>query len=411
MGMFSNFMDDIESPKVNKGLLDFYINKIAKEAPDEGLTYKETGKENEYVLVSNKFPEVDISAENFPEYIKKKGINTLKELREYMYRTQQTMIFDTAKMKFGKYEVDPRKIFLNPMEKDPYPIKNIEKFYLFPPKFPNPHLVEFNFDGIKESFLVQRQPLDSKSKLWFKSVDKKPIIVSYYLDEIASTISITMDFKVIRCNDFSEAYKYSKIMDSFYTGTTKMFEFQLPRPKPDKDQAGPYNDYNTRLMEKICALEDYFSKILKTEFTFNPQVELEDEDHLFIHELYYSLILDKPFKEQRSIQHINIDRKPEDKDFYDKILSTENKHQPAAFLAHRSERRDLLGKEISIYLVENFAAIKIISVDYTEEQIILTVEEMDNGFTSGFYYTDPDLKNKESSEWLSILLKAEEIKF
>ncbi len=408
MGIFSSLKANNESRELSEALIEHYSKNVTEDETNI-FSYVKNEKD-EYLLVSKVFPELEVSVEDYPEEIKEKGIDTPEKLRKYMYRTQKPLSFDKAIMKFGEHQVDPKKILLDPKKSNPYPIEKITKFYLIPKEFPKSHAIEFDFDGKKESFLVRRQPLDSETKLWFQSVDDKPIKVSYYLDVESHTLDINIDFKINRCTDFSEALTYSRYMDAFYTGKTKLFDFCLPKPKLDLEQTDTYDNYNTRLYEKICKLEEYFSNILNREFFFNPKVMLEEEEHSLIHQLYYSLVLDTPFKMNHSIHTLELGSSSKDNQFVQMLLSSE-KEKVGALTGHRNENIKLLGEEFSISLILNYAAIRIVSTEYKENKIVLTLEETDKGFTSGFYYLESKYDSLEPEKVLEKLCNAQEINF
>lgn len=407
MGMFSEFVDDLNSTQVNKGLLNYFLNQVIEDVPENFGSYKKFS-EDSYILEPNKDIQITFNFKELPSELKKKGIKNSEMLGKYLYSTQQSMSFETAKMSSGGYEIDPRKVILEPFNENPFPIKSIDKFFIIPRKFPKPHPVEFTFGGKKEIFLLERQPSEDYSKVWIKSIDKKPLIITFLLDEETGKMNMSINFTIRRSTSIDEALKYSEYADSFFK-----HDFQiLGESIPGGDFSSKFSS-QTPFLELVKAVEQYYQDHLDASFLFDPNVELSHDEYITMHKLYYSFILNKSFKSHNSIDSITLQKDSIDTSFIDNIKKqTQEKEQYSAFMSTRSEKVNLLGKELYIEVAENFNGISMISYTEVEDKIVVSIKQHENFFSSSIYFLDKEnTENKITEEIFNILLKPEDIKF
>lgn len=404
MGMFSNFVDDLNSAQANKGLLDYFLNQAFDDIPEGFGSYKKFS-EDSYILSPNKDMQITFSFDELPNELKKKGIKNSEMLGKYLYSTQQSMSFDTVKISSDGYEIDPKKVILEPFENNPFPIKEVSKFFITPRKFPKPHPLEISFGEEKEIFHFERQPTEDFSKAWFKSIDNKPLTLSFLFDEETSKMNISIDFTIRKSNTIGEALKYSEYTDSFFQHDFSLFG--------EKIVDGNFSDEivsQTPFLKLLTDIEQYLQDNLDKSFQFDPSVELSHDEYITAHKLYYSFILNKAFKTHNSIDSLTLQKDSVDPIFLEELMENINKGKDSgAFMSTRSEKIKLLGKEIDIDIVESFSMISMINITEVEDKIVVSVKQHEDSFSSSIYFlADEKSENQDSFD---VLLDAEDIIF
>lgn len=407
MGIFSDFVDDLDSTQVNKGLLNYFLNQAIEDAPEDFGSY-EKFSEDSYILEPNKDIQISFDFKELPSELKKKGIKNSEMLGKYLYSTQQSMSFETAKMSSGGYEIDPKKVFLEPFSENPFPIKSIDKFLIVPRKFPKPHPVEFTFGAEKETFYLERQPTEDFSKVWLKSIDSKPLTITFLFDEDTGKTSLSINFTIRQSATIDEALKYSKYADSFFKHDFLIFG----EPISGGDFSNKFVS-QTPFLKLVKAVERYFQDHLDTSFLFDPKVELSHDEYIILHKLYYSFILNKSFKSHNSIDSITLQKDSTDTDFINKIKKeTLEDQQFSTFMSTRSEKITLLGKELSIKIAESFNGISMISYTEVDDKLVVSIKQHDKFFSSSIYFLNEDNDEDHlSKEAFNVLANPEDIHF
>ena len=406
MGIFSDFLDDLSQPDVNTGLLEYFSSKVLDNPSGAIFSYKKSNEGEGYILTSEAEMKLVFKGKDLPTYIKNKGITDTESLGQYLYRTQQNLNFESAKLYAGSHEIDPTKVYLTPLSETPYPMKGITNFAIIPKEFPEPHKIDFIFENAEESFLMKRQPFDSASKVWFKSVDNKPLEISYYFDESSKKLSFNLDFKILRSTSIEEGLKYSKLTDEFFKGKVSIGNEKLLIADSDATSAS-----STPLLEALLKIENYFKVNVDSNFRFNPQKHLSNDDYYFVHQLYYSLILQKAFKYHESINTFEMEKNSSNKNFTKLLAEQEVAQDKVGFMTEREERRDLLGQIINLSLMDFYQAIQIISIDETDSRIIVRFKQNNGNSASGYYYIQELPGNSDVENLKEKLTQAEEMEF
>ena len=404
MGVFADFFDDLGHTEVSKGLLDYFSSMVVDNAPESLFSYQKSSDGQGYMLTSESEMKLIFSADEIPQYIKNKGITDSESLGQYLYRTQQNLNFQSAKFYAGEYEVDPAKVYLTPLSDIPYPMKGLTKYAIIPQKFPEPHKIVFNLHSTEESFLIKRQPFDSVSKVWFKSIDNKPLEISYYFDESNRKLSFNLDFKISRSNSIEEGLKYSKITDEFFKGNFKIGNEQLQITNSDSTSTS-----NTPLLEVLLEIENYFADNVDSHFRFNPKKHLSNDDYYFVHQLYYSLILQKAFKYRTGINTFEMEKNGPNLDFAKLIVEQKGSQDELAFMTEREENRELLGQKINLSLMDFYQSIQVVNIDETDYKIMVRFKQNNGYSASGYYYIHELLKESDMEKIKGKLTQAVEI--
>lgn len=406
MGMFSNFVDDLSSAEANKGLLDYYLNQAIDDVPEGFGSYRKFS-EDSYILTPNKGVQFSLSFEEMPKELKNKDIKNTETLGKYLFSTQQSMSFDTIKMSSDGYEIDPKKVLLEPFNEDPFPIKEISKFFITPRKFPKPHSVEFTFGEKKQIFSLKRQPTEDFNKIWLKTIDDKPITLSFLFDVEREKMNISINFAVRKSRTIDEALKYSRFTDSFFA-----HDFYISGEKVSDGKFSNDIPSQTPFLKLLKEVEQYLQNNWNEDFNFDPSVELSHDEYITAHKLYYSLVLKKSFKSHNSIDSFTIPKESFDSVFFEELEEKSNeKNGTGAFTGTRDEKIYLLGKDIEINIVESFSLISMVKHTEVEDQVVVTIKQHKDSFSSSIYYLENDEKSivQKEQELFDILMKPEEI--
>lgn len=407
MGVFSNFLKDLHEPKVNKGLIEYFNQQINQTNQEDLFTYVSLdNNNNQYILRSQEAIEFDVENFEIPQKFIDKGIKTSQDLQKYIYNSQQPIDFPLTRMRSGNQEIDPKKILLNPLEENPYPVKEIDKIRLIPNEFPPSRKVSFTFGNSTEDFEIERQAYDDLNKVYFKSTDDKPLTINMFFDESEEQASLTISFKIMNSHSIEEALKYSKYHDEFFKGNLKIDNIELSGTMSTTSPPS-----TTPFLQLLFELEHTLKTKLGQDLYFNPQMNLGEEKYILAHQLYYSLCLKKAFKSNNILNNIEILKETADPDFIKALQNHKQSDNSYSFFSDRTEILNLLGAEIKINIKENYHSIKIVGIEETSDKYIVTIKSSDSGFTSGLYYLDENDDFSLDTEIISKLMNAEEIYF
>ncbi|MDT2555502.1 abortive infection system toxin AbiGii family protein [Enterococcus raffinosus] len=407
MGMFSDFVDDLNSAEANKGLLDYFLHQAVDDVPENFGSYKKFSDDS-YILAPNNDVQFSLSFDEIPRELKNKGISNSEMLGKYLFSTQQSMSFDAMKFSSDGYEIDPTKVLLEPFNEDPFPIKVISKFFIIPRKFPKAHPVEFSFGEEKEIFYLERQPSEDLNKVWLKSVDDKPLTLSFLFDEGSGKMNISIDFSIRKSKTIDDALKYSIYTDSFFQR-----DFFISGEKVSDGKFSEEIISQTPFLTLVKEVEQYLQQNLARDFMFDPSLELSHDEYITAHKLYYSLILNKSFKSHNTIDSFTIPKESFDSDFFEELAKKSmGKDGVCAFNGTRSEILHLLGKEIEVNVIEGFSMISMMKYTEVEDEVVISIKQHPDYFSSNFYYLKNLKKNNQKDQdCFDISLKPEEIVF
>lgn len=404
--MFSDFVDDLNYTHANKGLLDYFLNEAFDNVPENFGSYKKFS-DNSYILAPEKDMQITFSYEELPSELKKKGIKDSETLGKYLYSSQQSMTFETAKMSSDGYEIDPTKVLLEPFNEDPFPIKKVGRFFITPQKFPKPHPVEFTFGNEKEFFYLERQPSEDFSKVWLKSVDEKPITLSFLFDEETKKMNLSIDFAVRKSKSINQALKYSKYTDSFFNG-----DFSISGEPINGNSFSNELESQTPFLELVKVIEDFLQNNYEPNFHFDPSIELSNDEYIEAHKIYYSFILNKAFKSNNSIDSLTLQKDSIDPNVLSGIIRKTQEKELGYFMSTRSEKITLLGKDIDFKIAESFSGISMIKYTEVDDMFIVSIKQNENYFSSSIYYFDGDsISDKINEGNVDFLSNPEDIKF
>ena len=406
MGMFSDFVDDLNYTQANKGLLDYFLNEAFEDVPENFGSYQPfTG--NSYILAPEKEMQITFSYEELPSELKKKGIKDSETLGKYLYSTQQSMTFENVKMSSDGYEIDPTKILLEPFNEEPFPIKKVGRFFIIPQKFPEPHPVEFTFGNEKETFYLERQPSEDYSKVWLKTVDEKPITLSFLFDEHTGKMNLSIDFGIRKSKSIDQALMYSRYTDSFFNG-----DFSISGEPINGNSFNNELKSRTPFLEIVKDIEIFLQNNYENSFQFDPNIELSHDEYIEAHKLYYSFILTKAFKSNNNIDSLTLQKDSIDPNILSEIITKTQEKELGYFMSTRSEKISLFGKDINIKIAESFSGISMIKYTEVDDMFIVSIKQNENYFSSSIYFLDGDsISDKIKEENVDFLSEPEDIKF
>lgn len=168
----------------------------------------------------------------------------------------------------------------------------------------------------------------------------------------------------------------------------------------------------TPFLKLLKEVEQYLQNNWNEDFNFDPSVELSHDEYITAHKLYYSLVLKKSFKSHNSIDSFTIPKESFDSVFFEELEEKTNvKDGTGAFTGTRDEQIYLLGKDIKINIVESFSLISMVKHTEVEDQIVVTIKQHKDSFSSSIYYLENDEKSivQKEQELFDILMKPEEI--
>lgn len=303
--MFADFEKAFKDETIDKKIPIEILSYLSRELPD-GLKYEDAG-EGLCVLEPNADEiklEINVPTD-LPEDFKP---NTINDLMEYIYRTQQ--ILEVNPDKEGNITINDKKIKIEEFTK--YPLVEKEavnlKLYLKPDPFPDPFNIKIEGNGIIKDMLMQRQPYKSMDKRKFESIENKVIKLSYIIDEKNNSMNLNLKISVENSDNITNIIEALKIYQSFLDKTIKIAGSEM---KNGTITSSTDNNKKNGMKETI----EFWTKILdlekKMEVKFIPEFPLNREDILWFEKLYRSFIEDLPYKEYANIDSLTIPKNEE----------------------------------------------------------------------------------------------------
>jgi hypothetical protein len=277
------------------------LENINKELPNNLFCYKDSEKG---VIISPKpEKELQVKVELDPDETLRERLKNIPKEKwtDYFYRTQQRVRVKNVCMGDENKKIPIEQIGYNPLAESPKIVEN----YMYPEKFPEPFQMPIETpDGEKIILEIQRQPYDSMviSKyinVNYPAVKLEMLINEENIEQSKLTYSITPS----KANTVTEAlavirvYKYLQNGEALIDGK-KVFSPTLERKQIDSEQLSKWDDFWSCLKK----LEELLS------VSFDPSVELTEEDALFMGQLEDSLIKGKIVKWKHPFDHLHVQK-------------------------------------------------------------------------------------------------------
>lgn len=402
MGIYSDFMEDFTSSKVDPGLIEYFARHVCDDLPEGLVSYKPTEEPGIFLLSSKEPLTFTFNETEIPTVYKENGVTNAVSLIKYLYANQQSLDISSGKWTIKNYEIPSEKLILSSDSDDSN--GNITNYKIIPPKFPEPHYLEIEFGNIKKRFLFERQPYNDLSTVFFKSINHELLSLFYYYDKKEQKFSLSIDFKITQSNSIDEALKYSQMVDYFFKGDIKIQGYPLHDAKIDDSKVAS----STRFLQMLKELEYYFQDDNR-DFKFNPQLDLSHEEYEFVYQLHYSLIQKIAFRLFQSVNSIEINKSTVDSNFLEVLKKQKNDGVSLELTTTRVEERMLLGQSIKIDYTESFVGVKVVGVDEMPTKFIVTLKNTDQHYSAGFY--SPENSPMDTESLMDNLQKAKEIQY
>lgn len=356
-----------------------YLNQSLK---NDDLEYIDC-KDGNCILVSKNKQTTTISGLRFNLSDSQKKIlgnrYSISDVLEYCYNAQEKIetldvdeiLVDGKKVKIEKFSVNPFKTekFVS------------GKFYLVPNPFPKYQGIVLKNQGYTYEFNLVRLPIKSIHVQRYASKNDKSLFIDILFDNRTkeSTISATYDFNL--ANSYEEKISCATIYNGLINGSVVLEGQDQPLTK--KSEGNLISDETISLWKKIVKIEKIIGK------SFDPGIEIQDEDILLIEKLYRTLSEKKPFKTYEKLNCISLDSPPlkyNEKDL-DKDISINYVGEVTI---------TLFEQKITLYSVIGAYHIKVSSIQKQSEEYKVYFDQVSNEkpFLSQMYFLDEESLQK-----------------
>lgn len=356
--MFTNFDNVFKNSKKNeKKVPREILNVLNQEIPKE-LQYKEIENGICGIFPKNNKPlkfTTKIKLPDIPKQIKKQ-IHNFDDLYEYLYRTQKKC--EILPNEQGNIKVNNVEIKIEDFIKDVINENSMKLFELTPPSFPDPINIKIKAGHVTKIFNIERQPYESMTKVYLKSIEEDPICIKLYIsDDQKINFNISINIKNIEniseIVDICEFYKY------FLSGEFAIGDSEIKNAQLQSNPKSIFIDKNINFWKKALEVEKVFNK------KFNA-CKFEEDDYLTILRLYKSLVEKKPYKINEKITSITFD----DEKAYENCKKITGKQILIEY--ERKFEGEILGENIEFFVLERIYNCNIKEV-LREERVIKVI--------------------------------------
>ena len=172
------------------------------------------------------------------------------------------------------------------------------KFYMVPPKFPEPFELELGCEKYKRKLSFQRVPYASLDKSKFQSVNKDPLRMEFIVCEEDYSVKMTLGFDLKKANTVKDIVETVFIYNAYCDGKGLLMGHPVGRMK-DKADDKKFDEKSARFWEKVFEIEEK----LNLKF-IPPKTDIEFETICLVEQLYQNLICKKPVKQREIITSI-----------------------------------------------------------------------------------------------------------
>lgn len=381
--MFVDF-DDIfnDNPQSQYKIPTQYLDFINNDLP-KGIKY--VADKNGNLTLSSNGQEVRIGGVKFvPNERQRRVLGNnykLNDLLNYSYNSQQKI--EISPIEDGYITLNDEKFPISKLEYNPLrPIKILDgKFYLIPQKFEQNISLKLSDGKYERIVYVSRTPNDSINILSFKSKEDEPLKINYMLDMNKSDIKMNISFNFKYAKNIKDIVESIHIYNAFIEGKGYI-QGNLISINNEGKKYKEYDKNSAILWEKILMIENELNEKFDP-----PKKNIKYEEILGIEELYESLIMKRPFKDQEVINGINAKAKFNS----DKIESLQ--HRSVFFEYQAKYTVTILGKKINLSALVMVFNSKILKIDKNKENTEIILE--DESDTKNRYISTMYFKNKD----------------
>lgn len=296
--MFSNFEKAFsEKSAIEEPISKEIIASLSEKLP-EGFEYKAVGDGSCGIVPNSSELKLGLNIKVPDDLLKDFKPSNVKELMEFMYRTQRD--FKVITDQEGCISINGMKFKLEDFIK--FPLEDItvgKEWFMRAQRFQPPFKVSLiGRSGISKLILMQRQPYADMHKSYFKSVDDNILEISYILDEKNGTIKFTLHINIEKSRSAKKIIDGFKIYQSLSKGEVTFAGIDFSKIITNEEN----------VIEKTI---EFWDKILKLEVKLDVEFSLDFpitiEDATLIEKLYRSFVEEKPYKQYVNLEKITLD--------------------------------------------------------------------------------------------------------
>ena len=172
------------------------------------------------------------------------------------------------------------------------------KFYMVPPKFPEPFELELGCEKYKRKLSFQRVPYASLDKSKFQSVNEDPLRMEFIVCEEDYSVKMTLGFDLKKANTVKDIVETVFIYNAYCDGKGLLMGHPVGRTQ-DKADDKKFDEKSAQFWEKVLEIEEK----LNLKF-IPPKDDIEFETICLVEQLYQNLICKKPVKQREIITSI-----------------------------------------------------------------------------------------------------------
>ncbi|MCQ6267131.1 abortive infection system toxin AbiGii family protein [Fictibacillus sp. WQ 8-8] len=402
--MFANFENAFFKKKEAKMKIPKEVIASLSEKLPNGFVYADFG--NGAVGITPESGKVTFSGlqpifpEDFPSNFKPKS---LKELTEYMYRTQTSI---KLKANDNKFTINGQNFDVDEVIKFPFENSKASEFelYMYPSPFQPAFEITLKGIGVTKNLFIERQPYDNMNMSFFKSTGNRSFEISYLLDETDGTIKFNFNLNIAVAKSVNEALDALRLYVSCIKGSLLINgNILLPKPSsPDFEEESI--DETILFWEKVKTLQEILNVV------FIPQRQTEEEDVILIEQLYRSFYEKKPFKEYIPIKSFTVNGLESEK--FEDILNKDG----LSLQFTNPISADVFGVKLDLYSLVAYFDLKVVDIkpladNNSKHQIIVQPIEGKKIYQSVLYFLNAiDANTYRQQTNISDLQNAEIIK-
>lgn len=220
------------------------------------------------------------------------------QIAKYAYNTQKKIVMNLKED--GIIIVNGERM---PVEKFAYNMFDNfsyvnSKFYMVPPKFPEPFELELGCEKYKRKLSFQRVPYASLDKSKFQSVNEDPLRMEFIVCEEDYSVKMTLGFDLKKANTVKDIVETVFIYNAYCDGKGLLMGHPVGRTQ-DKADDKKFDEKSAQFWEKVLEIEEK----LNLKF-IPPKDDIEFETICLVEQLYQNLICKKPVKQREIITSI-----------------------------------------------------------------------------------------------------------
>lgn len=217
---------------------------------------------------------------------------------KYAYNTQKRILLNLKEK--GIILINGERM---PVEKFAYNIFDNfsyinSKFYMIPPKFPEPFELELGCKKYKRKLIFQRMPYPSLNKSKFQSINEDPLRMEFVICEENYSVQMTLGFDLKKAITVRDIVETVFIYNAFCEGNGLLMGKPAGR-MGEKVDSKKFDEESAEFWEKVLEIEEKLNIIF-----IPPKDDINFKTICIVEQLYQNLICKKPIKKQEVITSI-----------------------------------------------------------------------------------------------------------